>query len=336
MSTSISPPPERDFPAGHQARRRQQLVSIIRADGRPSKLRLWVPMAAAASVFALIAGGVVAMQALRPDGTPQVAASNTTPVTLPADQKPKPVSTQRAKPSVAEPVTHEITGGELRDLFDDCVQTDRDSIGDSDNPISFQTFERPLFAFTGEWQGSHTRTWLVAVRGDGKKVDDRAICTQDEDGLTAYGQMLGHGPKGDGYLYQIVSGGDAGAGFVMPQVASVTFQPKGEDGVETRAVVRDGMFFYPENDQGGGPPEIDQGGGPTSTKPDDNLIRLPGWAYLYRAYDSAGRQIYDSKVDGPFAKDCYTNPAGNQVIVVNSVKNPTPESCERTYEWTAP
>ena len=40
--------------------------------------------------------------------------------------------------------------------------------------------------------------------------------------------------------------------------------------------------------------------------------------------------------DGPFAKDCYNDPTGKEVIVINSVKNPTPEKCNPTYEWTAP
>lgn len=319
MPTSISPPPERDFPAGHQARRRQQLVSIAQSDGRPAKRRLWVPLAAAASVVALVAGGVVAVQALRPDGVPQVATGDTT------TPKPGVKTTQPAKPVIPRPVTTEITGAELQRFFDACMREEEKNGVDYSG--SFRNFDRPLFAFTGNWRES--RSWLVAVRGDGKKVDDRAICTRSERGtITPHGQLLSHGPKGDGYLYQIVSGGSAGVGFVMPQVASVTFQSRERGGVERYAVVRDGMFFYPERDM----TSRDVG----SDKPEDNLIRLPGQLYRYRAYDAAGTQIYDSFTDGPFAKDCYNDPTGKEVIVVNSVKNPTPDKCNRTYEWTAP
>jgi hypothetical protein len=328
MPTSISPPPERDFPPGHQARRRQQLVSIAQSDGLPSRRRFWVPLAAAASVVALVAGGVVAVQALRSDSTSQVAGDDTT--TTPSRQ-PKPTpKTKPAKPAISRPVTEEITGAELQRFFDDCVRADKKVLpGETSHQGEFQNFDRPLFAFTADWPQGRL-SWLVAVRGDGKKVDDRAFCTRAAPGSAMpYQQMLSHGPKGDGYLYQIVNGSccGGGAGFVMPQVASVTYQDRRRGGAETYAVVRDGMFFYPEAKA-----QADL----SSDKPEDNLILLPGWTYRYRAYDAAGKRIYDSFTDGPFAKDCYTDPTGKEVIVTNSAENPTPETCNRTYEWTAP
>lgn len=320
MPISISPPPERDFPPGHQVRRRQQLVDIVKAEGGPARRRAWVPLVAAASVVALVGGAVVAAQALRPDGTPRVTGGDTaTRSSSPTDTQPA----ERAEP--AKPVIREITGAELDQFFDDC----RDAAfaanpGYEYNPASFKTFQRPSFAFTADWGGS-SRSWLVAVRGDGKRVDDRAICTRDESGrVDPAGRVLSHNAKGDGYLYQIVAGGAHGAGFLMPQVETVTFQPKAGRGVESSAVVRDGMWFYPEEAPY------------TAGDPGHELIRLPDAYYRYRGYDADGKLIYDSERDGPFAKDCYTDPAGKEVIVVNSAKNPTPQTCNRTYEWTAP
>lgn len=328
MPTSISPPPERELPPGHHLRRRHQLVNLAQSDGRPSRRWSWVPMVAAASVVALVAAGAVAVQALRPDGTPQVAGTNK------VTTKPKPTDSSKPKPPAKAEVpsltTHEITGAALQRFYDDCVQNDREVYAD-ETPIAFRNFERPLFAFSIDSSSDTDVTaWLVAAQGDGSSMDERALCIRDQWGnVEARGQLASHAAKGDPYLYQIVDGRSTGTGFLMPQVSSVTFQPKVRGGVETAAVVRDGMWFYPEHTPRRStheqPPNVDGG-----------LIDLLGGLYRYRGYDAKGKLVYDSAKDGPFVKDCYTDPEGKEVIVVNSVKHPTPATCKRTYEWTAP
>jgi hypothetical protein len=317
MPTSISPPPERDFPPGRQARRRQQLVSIAQSDGGPARRRLWVPLAAAASVVALVAGAVVAVQGLRPDSTPQVAGETTT------------VSLQ-AKPRIAKLVTHEITGSELQKFYAECLQNDRE-VYEDETPIAFRNFERPLFAFSIDPDtATDVTAWLVAAHGDGSSADERALCIRNKWGtVEARGQLASHAPKGDPYLYQIVDGRGSGAGFLVPPVSTVTFQPKAKGGGrETYAVVRDGMWFYPAytpHTTGKRPPNVDGG-----------LVGLMGGTYRYRGYDAHGKLVYDSAKDGPFVGDCHTDPTGSEVIHTASKPDASPETCERTYEWTAP
>jgi hypothetical protein len=332
MPTSISPPPERDFPPGQQARRRHQLVSIAQSDGVPAKRRLWVPIAAAASVVALVAGAMVAVQALRPDGTPQVAGGETatTTATTTASAKAK----QPAKPQIARLVTHDITGAALQQFYDECVQNDRE-LNEEPTPIAFRNFERPLFAFSIEFPDgpqppeTEATAWLVAAHGDGSTADKRATCVRNRWGnVEARGQLASRAPKGDPYLYQIVDGRSSGAGLFVQPVATVTFQSKAKGGVETYAVVRDGMWFYPAyvpRSTSEEPPRVDGG-----------LIGLLGGLYRYRGYDANGKLVYDSAKDGPFVGDCHTDPAGTEVIHTAGKPDASPETCERTYEWTAP
>lgn len=330
MPTSISPPPERDFPPGRQARRRQQLVSIAHADGRPPRRRAWVPVAAAASVVALVAGAVVAVQAMRPDGSPQVADETVTTTASPKTRQP-------VRPRIARLATREITGAALQQFYDECVRDDRE-IYEELTPNAFRNFERPLFAFSfvfpDEPQPPQTEVtaWLVAAHGDGATADQRAFCVRNRWGkVEARGQIVSHEPKGDPYMYGIVDGRSDGAGLLVPPVETVTVQPKAKGGVETYAVVRDGMWFYPQDlPRPKNPEELRNSG------VDGGLIGLLGGLYRYRAYDASGKLVYDSERDGPFAGDCHTDPTGTEVIHTAGKPDASPETCERTYEWTAP
>ncbi|GAB3406891.1 hypothetical protein [Flindersiella endophytica] len=229
---------------------------------------------------------------------------------------------------------HWITGRALQDFYDECVRVSNQQASEV-VPSVFPRFERPLFAFSWDFPESSqppavdATAWLVAADGDGTTDDKRGLCWRDRWGHTVAGGQVGgtDEPKGDPYLYQIVDGRHL---FISP-VATVTYQPKTPGGVETYAVVRDGMWFYPEYT-----PTFANDEDLLAAGLDGGLIHLLGGRYRYRGYDANGKLVYDSERDGPFARDCHTDPTGTKVFHTAGKPDASPETCERTYEWTAP
>ncbi len=95
------------------------------------------------------------------------------------------------------------------------------------------------------------------------------------------------------------------SGLYTQPVAKITLQKPGGPLVEAQLV--DGFWFAPLE---------------------------PAAKATVRAYDKAGKLIYDSAKQGPSPDDCYANPDGTKVVKVGKAPNPDPASCHKTLPWS--
>lgn len=302
MKTTLNPPPERSMPPGHHARRRAELLAVTAAE-RPRSSRS-IPLLAAASVIAITAGVVVAVPALRDSGQPQPSASNS--------QAASASTVRQIKPA---PAVHDLTPAEMTAFRQDCERSEFTQPEWYDGyttvaGIRFVNERRPVPA-----------SWLILRKGA-----QHTICIKNGRG-EVFG-TTGFGPesvKDVEYLFAPVDVKGQGTGPFTKPVTRVTVQSK--DDPEQEAVLRHGFWFAAYDDQ-----RYYTWNGTTGPKEDSKLIGVP-YGYTFRGYDRNGRLVYDSGKNGPAVKDCYTDPDGRRVLVVNSVKNPTPDKCRRTLYW---
>lgn len=314
MNTVLTPPPERELPPAARRRRRAELVALVAADDRPRR-RFATPLLAAASVAAVTVGLAVAIPALRSDdpGTPDPAGQTST----------GKASTTPSKSKAAPPVVDDLTAAEMAAFWEDCrKEFDAPGANYADRFAEYRSVAG--VRFPGKRPAGIPSAWLITV-----KKDNHWICIKN-----SRGEVLGNAGFGPGtvkdipYLFAPVDGKGQGTGPVTLPVVRVTVQ--GKDTAEQEAVIREGFWFLPIDDQRyvSWDPKTNL---PTG---DNHLIGVPP-GYTFRGYDAAGRLVYDSSRQGPDVRRCYTDPTGRQVLVHNGIAggHPDPATCRRTLTW---
>lgn len=307
---NLSTPPDHDLPAAVRSRQRDELVAIVDHEAEAPRRRIAVPLLAAAAVIVVVAGLAVAVPALRDNSTPAPAGVSTaTQPKVAASKKP-----------AAQPVrTRELSAAETAAFRTQCIAFTQYS---SDSFADYQVVH--AFEYVGTARPSLTKSWLVTRKGS-----DYWICIRDGRGSvvsdSGFGPAISPRSKDIPYLFAPVDERGTGTGMYIPSITRVTVQHTGEAVVE--GVLKDGFWFAPMEDA---KLERDPKGQPV--RPDNGLIGvIPDWTI--RGYDGAGKLVYDSAKNGPAVKNCYSNPAATEVLVINAVKNPTPATCQRMFDW---
>ncbi|WP_112242531.1 hypothetical protein [Kribbella monticola] len=309
--TDLTTPPDHDLPRPVRDRQRDELVAIVDHEFGAPRRRTAVPLLAAAATVAVIAGLAF--------GVPALKGSRTTPTgTAPAAGGQKVASGNTSAPQPAR--TRKLSAAETAAFRNQCIEFTKDYQN------SFASFEViNAFEYVKTARPGLTKSWLVARKGM-----DYWICSRSGDGSiagdSAFGPNISPAGKDVPYLFAPVDGRGEGTGMYIPSITRVTVQHHGDDPVE--AVLKDGFWFAPMEQDSFPLPK--NGGRPIT--PDNHLIGvMPGWTI--RGYAGDGKLVYDSAKNGPRVEKCYSNPARTEVLVVNSVKHPTPATCERMFDW---
>jgi hypothetical protein len=314
MNNLITPPPDREVPGRVRDRQRDELVAIVEHESDTPRRRIAVPLLAAAAVLAVTAGLAFGVPALRSDNKPAPAG------TAPAAGATKVASGNTPKTQQAKPAqTRELSAAETAAFRKQCITFTKDY---QDSFASFEVIH--AFEYVKTARPGLAKGWLV-----GRKGMDYWICSRSGHGDIAgdfvFGAEIPKRYKDLSYLFSPVDERGGNAGMYIPSVARVTVQHEGEPAVE--AALREGFWFAPMEDAR---PQLDSKGKPVFT--DNHLIGVtPGWTI--RGYDGDGKMVYDSAKNGPDVRKCYSNPAATEVLVNNSVKHPTPASCQKMFDW---
>ncbi|TDU91242.1 hypothetical protein EV138_4844 [Kribbella voronezhensis] len=321
--SNLTTPPDHELPRPVRDRQRDELVAIVDHEFGAPRRRTAVPLLAAAATVAVIAGLAFGVPALKGDKT---APAGTAPAAggtkVASGNTPKDAKATNAPP-LARPIPAEIRqlgAAETAAFRNQCIEFTKGA------QRSFASFEViHAFEYVETARPGLTKSWLVARKGM-----DYWICSRSGDGSiagdSAFGPNISPAGKDVPYLFAPVDGRGEGTGMYIPSVARVTVQHHGDAPVE--AVLKDGFWFAPmEQDSFPLPTN-----GAKPTRQDNHLIGvMPGWTI--RGYDGAGKLVYDSAKNGPRVEKCYSNPARTEVLVVNSVKHPTPATCEQLFDW---
>jgi hypothetical protein len=305
MTDSITPPPDHDLPGTVRNRQRDELVAIVDHEAETPRRRLAVPLLAAAAVLVVVAGLAVAVPALRDKDEPAPAAT------------PPKVAVSK-KPPVQPAKTRQLSAAQTAAFRSACITFTQYS---SDSFASYEVIE--AFEYVETARPSLAKGWLVARKGM-----DYWICARDGRGSvvgdSGFGPVVSPASKDVPYLFAPVDQRGVSSGMYIPSITRVTVQHTGEAVVE--AVLKDGFWFAPMADA-----KLKRDGNGQPVRPDNGLIGVaPGWTI--RGYDDA-KLVYDSAKNGPSVKKCYSNPAVTEVVVINAVKNPTPTTCQKMFDW---
>jgi hypothetical protein len=311
MTNQLTPPPDHEVPAGIRHRQRDELVAIIDHESGAPRRRLGVPLLAAAAVLAVVAGLAFGVPALRGDSKADPAGTAPAATKIASGNKPAGQQIRPAK-------TRDLTAAEKAAFRNQCITfTD----GYQDSFASFDVIQ--AFEYTNTARPGMAKSWLVTRKGM-----DYWICSRDGYGNIATTFVFGaitERYKDLPYLFAPVDERGSNAGMYIPSVARVTVQHDGEPAAE--AVLKEGFWFAPMEDAKA---TKDSKGRPVW--PDNHLIGVtPGWTI--RGYDGEGKLVYNSATNGPDVRKCYSNPAATEVLVINSVKHPTPASCQKMFDW---
>jgi hypothetical protein len=311
MNNLITPPPDREVPGRVRERQRDELVAIVDHEAGSPRRRIAVPLLAAAAVLAVTAGLAFGVPALQKDTNPEPAGTPPTAgaTKVASGNTPK---TQQAK-------TRELSAAETAAFRNQCITFTEEY---QDSFASFEVIH--AFEYVTTARPSLAKSWLVTRKGM-----DYWICSRSGYGQVAttfvFGAEIPDRYKDVPYLFAPVDERGSNAGMYIPSVARVTVQHDGEPAVE--AALREGFWFAPMEDAQA---HKDSNGQPVM--PDNHLIGVTaGWTI--RGYDGDGKLIYDSAKNGPQVKNCYSNPAATEVVVINSVKHPTPATCQKMFDW---
>ncbi|MGW5363069.1 hypothetical protein [Actinopolymorpha pittospori] len=313
MNVRLTPPPERGMPAGHHERRRARLVAVVAGKRRRPRRGLLAPIVAAAAVVALSVGGAAGVQLFRE--APKPTGSTLAPAGKASDTAgPRPTATSSVLPA---PAVLDFPPAEQAQALARCVE-----------PVpSWTGFEPVLGAKVAPRPGAKRwTTWLIAQR-DG----ERLACALAPSGEVSAGLFGGPEAKDIPYLFALVDQREHGAGMYTGPVTRVTAQPDGAK--EQDAVLHDGYWFFPTADVEQNHPDANPTAPSNKVTPGSGLIGV-GPGYILRGYDASGKVVYDSSKNGPASQDCYTDPAGTEVLVRGAVADPSPGNCRRTLEWT--
>ena len=321
----FSPPPERSLP--NHARHRARLLGVIGKEQRPQRRRRAAPAFAAMSVAALTIGAAVAVQQLAPGAalTPITGPPKADPVggTPSEDRKARAdrrtVPTEpRQRPAEPAPKARDLTRQETASFMQECeAMTATDFLAGFEAVLAID-----LPAERRAWVPA---AWLVARSGR-----EFALCVRDgRRTMLSAGKFGSMSAKDIPSLFAAVDQRGDGFGLVTRPVTTVTVQPP--HGVAQEAVLRDGFWFSPIPD----PPTqtSERGSARSEDEANDGVIGINPLGTILRGYDANGTLVYDSSVDGPTVKECYTDPDGTTVVVHNGVPNSSPESCRRTLTW---
>lgn len=158
------------------------------------------------------------------------------------------------------------------------------------------------FEYTKETAPGSPKRWFYTATGS---YGTSLVCALDSQGKVVERWSM-TGPSGlGGFLFAPADVRGSNSGLYTAPVARITVQNPGGPLVEAR--LREGFWFTP---------------------------RADAKAATVRAYDKAGKLIYDSAEQGPSPDDCYTDPAGTKVLKVGKTPNPNPASCRRTLVWS--
>lgn len=301
------------MPVGQHERRRARLVAVVAGERRQPRRGFLAPLVAAAAVVALSVGGAAGLQLFR--DSPAPTGSSLAPAGKPSDAAgPRPTATSAILPT---PTALEFPPAEQAEALARCVE-----------PVpSWTGFEPVLGAKVAPKPGpKRWTTWLIAQR-DG----ERLACALAPSSEVSAGLFGDAAAKDIPYLFALVDQRERGAGMYTGPVTRVTVQLDGEK--EQDALLRDGYWFFPTEDVEQTNPLANPTTPSNTVKPGSGLIGI-GLGYTLRGYDASGQVVYDSSRNGPAGRDCYTDPAGTEVLVTGQVADPTPDKCRRTFEWT--
>ncbi|WP_433009142.1 hypothetical protein [Kribbella sp. CA-294648] len=146
------------------------------------------------------------------------------------------------------------------------------------------------------------KRWFFTVSGS---YGSSLVCALDAQGKVVERWSI-TGPTGRGlFLFAPAEVRGGSSGLYTAPVARITLQKPGGPLVEAR--LRDGFWFTSLAD---------------------------AKAATVRAYDKAGKLIYDSVEQRPSPDDCYADPYGTKVLKTGKTPNPNPASCHRTLVWS--
>ncbi|HZX04173.1 hypothetical protein [Kribbella sp.] len=110
-------------------------------------------------------------------------------------------------------------------------------------------------------------------------------------------------------LYDVVNAGQVGTGTYTSQVTRITVAVGNGKAVES--VLRHGYYY--------------------TALP---FVHSPRGPYVVRAYDAAGKQVYDSRrSEAELRARCYRDAQGKVIASTTANPHPDPKTCRPTYVW---